>query len=270
MLTSFIIYIRPLQITPLDKHVGRWLNGLLFHLIREVDPELATRLHDEMNLKPFTISELRGNFKNIQGKRCALPDEVYRVRYSVLMDELFEALGQVLLEHYLESRTLTIHGQPFDLLRIGVAPYERNPWVATTSYAELYQQRQSESKITLKFASPTASKNGDMMFLFPLPTTVFGSLRRTWQAFSDIPLSEGLMNFVQERVAVSRYDLSTRVISAGRYKLLGFVGQCTYKVLEKDSPFTSELNMLADFAQFGGIGMKTTQGMGQARRISVS
>ena len=59
MLASFLTYLRPMQVTPLDRHVGRWLNGLMFHLIREADAELATRVHDEMNLKPFTVSEVR-------------------------------------------------------------------------------------------------------------------------------------------------------------------------------------------------------------------
>ena len=267
MLASFLTYLRPLQVTQLDKHVGRWLNGLLFDLIREVDPVLSAKIHDEMDLKPFTVSTIKGHFRTINGKRCAVPEEIYRVRYTVLMDEVFQVLGQVFLERYLERKAITIHNQPFELLRIGVAPHERNSWVVTSSYEALYQQRQSAGKITLQFASPTGFKNSELNIMFPRPVSVFGSLRRTWETFAPIPLSEGLKDFVEQRVAVSRYDLSTRVISAGRYKLLGFVGQCTYRILDKDSPLTSELNMLADFALFSGVGMKKTQGMGQVRRI---
>ncbi|MGB0388882.1 MAG: CRISPR-associated endoribonuclease Cas6 [Ardenticatenaceae bacterium] len=266
MLASFVTYLRPLEVTLMDRHVGRWLNGLFFHLVCEADPELGRRMHDEMNLKPFTISSLKGNFKTINGKRCAVPDEVYRVRYTVLMDEVFQALGQVLLERYLERRPITIHGHPFELLRIGVAPHERNSWVATSSYEALYEARKSEAKITLKFSSPTGFKNNDINIMFPLAVSVFGSLQRTWNAFAPIPLSEELRDFVLQKVAVSRYDLSSRVISAGHYKLLGFVGQCTYRILDQESPIASELNMLADFALFGGVGMKKTQGMGQVRR----
>ena len=83
---------------------------------------------------------------------------------------------------------------------------------------------------------------------------------------NDLPCI-GQHIFRAQRVAVSRYDLSTRVISAGRYKLLGFVGECTYRILDQASPFTPELNMLADFALFSGVGMKKGQGMGQTRRI---
>ncbi len=267
MLASFVTYLRPMQVTQLDRHVGRWLNGLMFHLIREADAQLATRVHDEMNLKPFTVSEVRGNFRMIKGRRSAVPEEIYRVRYTVLMDEVFQALGQVLLERYLERRAITINDQPFELLRIGIAPHERNPWVVNSSYEQLYEQRRAEPMITLKFSSPTGFKNGQLNIMFPRTVSVFGSLQRTWKAFAPLPLSEGLLDFVEQRVAVSRYDLSTRVISAGHYKLLGFVGECTYRILDDASPFASELNMLADFALFSGVGMKKGQGMGQVRRI---
>jgi CRISPR-associated endoribonuclease Cas6 len=66
---------------------------------------------------------------------------------------------------------------------------------------------------------------------------------------------------------VSRYRLSTRLLDFGGYQELGFSGQVTYE-FSRDVPveLARAINALADFAFYGGVGAKTTMGMGQARR----
>ncbi|MFQ5813177.1 MAG: CRISPR system precrRNA processing endoribonuclease RAMP protein Cas6, partial [Anaerolineae bacterium] len=90
------------------------------------------------------------------------------------------------------------------------------------------------------------------------PFSVFGSYKRSWDAFAGIPLSDGLMDFVEEKVVTSRYKLETKVLEAGGYPLIGFAGTCTYRVMADDPVREREVNALADFALFAGTGMKTT------------
>lgn len=269
MLASFMVHLRPTQPAPMDGHVGRWLHGLFFHLLAEADPALATRLHDWEGLKPFTVSSLMGRFEMQGGRRMVVPEESYRVRYTTLVPEILEGLGQSLLTRYLEQRPLRLDGIPFEIERIEVPPQSRDSWIALASYEQLAAPPRPAREIVLHFNSPTAFKAGDLHLLFPQPWNVFGSLARSWRAFSSIPLPEDVYAFCEKQVGVSRYELRTQVITGGRYQLLGFVGTCTYRILADDALWLRTLNTLADFALFAGVGLKTTQGMGQTQRTPV-
>lgn len=268
MLASFVVHLRPHAPAPMDQHVGRWLHGLFFHLLREADPALATTIHEMSGPKPFTVSALAGRFGQQGGRRVATPDESYRVRYTTLHPAIFEGVGQSLVARYLERRPVRIDATAFDIERIEVPPYSEDPWVQTSSYAALARPRPPQREITLHFASPTAFKAGDIHLLFPQPWNVFGSLARSWNAFAPTPVPDAVGAFTEGAVAVSRYELQSAMIEAGRYRLVGFTGRCTYRLLTDDPAWLATLQTLADFALFAGVGMKTTQGMGQARRVA--
>lgn len=266
MLASFLVYLRPTNQAPLSSHPGRSLHGLFINLLADTDPELADRLHSQMPNKPFTVSSLMGRFARDGSRQIVTPDEVYRVRYTVLTEEIFAGLSQTLLNRYLYGQAVEIDREPFQIERISADPQDTKGWGQVTSYQDLFQQRDQAQEIRLRFSSPTAFKTGDIHLLFPLPRSVFNSYRRTWRTFVEIPLSEDLMDFVEQHVVVSYYKLRTEVIRAGRFHLIGFVGNCTYRIMDEDPVRVGELNALADFALFAGTGMKTTQGMGQTRR----
>ncbi len=269
MLASFIISLQPHTPTTLGPHVGRSLHGLFFELVGEADSLLAKVLHEPLRMKPFTVSSLKGEFERVDGRQVALPSNVYQVRYTVLLDRVFDALGEELVGRYLAQKPIMLSGQPFNVVGVEIAPRSRGKWLQTTSYKGLLRRRRKDMQLTLLFASPTAFKNNQLTALFPEPYSVFGRYYRIWQAFAEpsLHLSNELMAFVDQSVAVSRYELKTRVIQAGRHKLLGFTGRCTYRILKEHPVHVRELNALADLALFCGTGMKTTQGMGQTRRI---
>jgi CRISPR-associated endoribonuclease Cas6 len=106
-----------------------------------------------------------------------------------------------------------------------------------------------------------------MNLLFPLPTSVFGSLARKWEVFCAAALPANLDTFLLEQVAAERYELETQVVHYGGHQFNGFVGDCQFRLLHKDPVYGRAVNALAGFAVFAGVGQKTTQGLGQARRI---
>ena len=266
MLASFLLYLRPSHPAPLGRHLGRSLHGLFINLLADANAELADRLHNPMPFKPFTVSTLMGAFSHNRGSKTATPDRLYRVRYTVLSEQVFAALGRALLERHLYRRSVEIDGQSFQIERIGVDPRDTHGWGELSSYHDLFRRNGQAREIRLRFHSPTAFKTGDVSLLFPLPRSVFGSLQRTWNAFAGLPLMDDLTEFVETQVTASQHELRTRVIHTGKYPLLGFVGTCSYRILDKEPQRVAELNILADFAFYAGVGMKTTQGMGQTRR----
>ncbi|MFQ6059156.1 MAG: CRISPR system precrRNA processing endoribonuclease RAMP protein Cas6 [Anaerolineae bacterium] len=268
MLASFLVFLRPKALAPLGRTIGRSLHGLLLDLIRQASPELAQRLHGDTPIKPFTVSMLRGRLLRQGDQRLASPDETYQVRYTVLAEDVFAALSHVLLGKYLYHETVSLDGQPFEIVEIAVEPARSGGWARLASYEQLYEEARAEERIVLRFASPTTFRTGDVNLLFPLPVSVFGSYLRKWGAFSPIPLVEGgLLDFVAEQVVAERYELETRVVRYGNFQVNGFVGVCHYRVLGGDPERVRAVNVLADFALFAGTGQKTTQGLGQTKRI---
>jgi len=68
---------------------------------------------------------------------------------------------------------------------------------------------------------------------------------------------------VKSNLLVKRYKLQTELVDFGKYKIIGCTGRCTYQ-LDKHMPLFQKkmLHSLAYFAEFAGIGYKTSMGMG--------
>ncbi len=267
MLASFVVHLRPHNPAPLGRSAGRSMHALLLNMISQVDPDLSAELHAANALKPFTVSMLQGRFTDYEGRRLAVPGEIYRVRYTVLAERIFAALSHVLLGKQLYNEPVIIDGEPFAIDEIIVAPERTHGWAQLATYEQLLDTASTERQIGLQFASPTTFKQGDANLLFPLPVSVFGSYLRKWEAFCKIPLPAGILDFVESYVVAEKYDLETRMVHYGEYNFHGFTGTCTYRVLRRQDDMTRALQTLAAFALFAGTGQKTPQGMGQTRTL---
>ena len=102
----------------------------------------------------------------------------------------------------------------------------------------------------------------------PLPNLVFGSLVDRWNTFSPVTLNPEVRRFAEEMVALSNYHLESAVVlQKGGAPLIGGIGRATYTALGGDRYWLAIMQMLADFALYSGVGVKTTIGMGQVRRV---
>lgn len=266
MLASFVVYLRPQNPAPLGRSAGRSMHALLLNMIYQVDPDLSAELHAANALKPFTVSMLQGRFVDQEGRRLAVPSETYRVRYTVLDERTFTAVGHVLLGKQIYNEPVIVDGELFAIEEIAVAPERAYGWAQLTTYDELLASATTERQIGLQFVSPTTFKQGDANLLFPLPVSVFGSYLRKWETFCKIPLPAGILDFVETNVVAEKYELATRMVHYGEFDFHGFTGSCTYRVLRRDDSMTRTLQALAEFCLFAGTGQKTPQGMGQTRR----
>ncbi len=268
MLASFVVYLTPNRVAPLGRSIGKSLHGLFLHLVRQASPELSERLHERKGVKPFTVSPLRGEFSRVEDALAVTPDRTYWVRYTTLSEEVFNALAEILLGKFFHGQQVSISRQAFNLVDIGIEPEKNNRWGRLSSYQALYEANDQERSIALGFYSPTTFRQGKLNLLFPLPLSVFGSYVRKWRAFSGLPLSEDLLDFVAEQVAAEEHTLQSRVVHYGPSSSVGgFTGHCRYRILADDPQKIRELNVLAEFAFFAGTGRMTTMGMGQTRRL---
>ena len=198
-------------------------------------------------------------------------------RISLLDDRLFSHLNPLWLN--LNPQNLW-HLGPSNLHIISVlgTPQSTQPWANFCNYAQLFEQASAQHrKLTLQFYTPTAFRQGKYDSAMPTPDRVFGSLLRRWNYYSDIEFSPEILEVVQP----SYFDIRTEVAIDPRSQFqhtgakvdpcnqfTGCVGQVTYQILGRvDAAVVKQLNALADFALYAGVGRKTPMGMGMARRV---
>lgn len=282
-LLSLVLSVRPLEKVSLPSALGRAAHAALLKRIAARDAALADSLHVEGGTRPFTVSSLRGKRAN----GFVLPEVNYTLRFTALSAEV----ANVLLDCFAVGDELELDAGRFEVARVTCDANE-HPWAARTSYEELAMgwllaRETPAPRLVLSFASPTAFRSGTrsltresngtmgdrvpqgMVQIFPLPELVFGSLLDKWNAFAPTALPDETRRFAAECLAVSRIHLSSHAApfkSEGVVKF-GAVGTVTYAALNKDRYWLSLLNLLADFAQFAGVGASAALGMGQCKRL---
>lgn len=265
-LLSLVLTLRPRQAAELPSALGRAAHAALLAAIGRVNPALAQRLHEEAGPRPFTCSSLLG----ARQEGAVIPDLSYTLRYTALTAELADLLpglfpaGEAEVE--LERVAFTVEA--------AASAAEEHPWAGRTTYEALaarwlVRAELPEAHIHLHLASPTAFKVGGKAQPFPLPELVFGSLLEKWNAYAPLAFPEETRRFAAECLGVSRFELGTHAApfkGEGVVKF-GAVGTVTYAALNRDRYWLSVVHLLADFAQFAGVGTGTTMGMGQCRRV---
>lgn len=267
---SLVFELTPQTTIPPGYLAGKHLHALFLTLVSSVSQELGNQIHGQTHNKSFTISPLQIQGKTHHGhqlqaehQRGIAPGTSCWFRVSLLDDKLFSQLTQLWLNL---NPSKPWHLGPADLYisRILGTPNPRQPWANFVSYESLYEQASDEEhKIQLTFCTPTAFRQQKFDSSLPSPEAVFGSFLRRWNQYSECPFSPDILTYLFP----SNYDIHTEIVFESRSKFIGCVGNMTYRILGDVEPEAiKQINTLADFALYAGVGRKTPMGMGMVRR----
>lgn len=113
--------------------------------------------------------------------------------------------------------------------------------------------------VRLTFISPTsfsASTERGVTHTLPDTAHVFGALTRRWRAAGGPEVPDLLLG----AAAVTYAVIATRKTHLERYTVYGFTGRLTYRAPEG---LAAWYHALADFAEYAGVGQRTSQGFGR-------
>jgi CRISPR-associated endoribonuclease Cas6 len=290
-LVSLVLELAALMPTYIDNHMGRAVQQFGLDLLAQVDADLAQRIHDLDDLKPFTVSGLMDHQGITYGSIQAGD------RRWIRLTGLSAQVSAVLLHYHqisserlksAERVTIELDRLPWKLERVHVADHL---WAGTNSYQSLidwHTRAQPADELRLTFFTPTTFRSQTVNFPIPSPTLVMGSLLSRWIAFTshqlrDLP-QEPLDAFIAHHLLIQQYQLQTDLVRGKQgSKEIGFYGQVTYAItrksdyLAKNQPEMEALlqrehrwlartvALLAEFAFYSGVGRKTTTGMGMTR-----
>lgn len=260
---------------------GHLAHAAFLNILQQVDPAVATAIHDMKGRKPFTVSPLEGYGR---GQKGTLPIQVGQEGWLrvTLLDPL---LFQTFISYFLQGGrrpSLQLENLTFHISEILSTPGSHK--LAGYDSLQSLFTRWSEAdvaeadcrRISLQFRTPTAFslRNAPFrhMHILPDPPLVFGQLADYWDRLSEGALTgsdtrDAVRTFCAEAVVVARYSIETHIYQYRRSKQVGFAGNVAFEILDEAAlDMIQHLNRLADLAFYTGVGSKTTQGMGQVVR----
>ncbi|MBD2102388.1 CRISPR-associated endoribonuclease Cas6 [Leptolyngbya sp. FACHB-261] len=272
---SLVLNLVPQSPIPSQFLEGRHLHALFLTLVSSVDQTLGNSLHAQKAEKAFTLSPLQANPlqasprtpnpRRLQWdhRSTIAPGTGCWWRISLLDDPLFGHLSRLWLNL---NPHKPWHLGPADLQITSVlgTPQSTQPWANYAPYTQLYEQASDQERnISLHFHTPTTFRQREHDSALPSAEAVFNSLAMRWRKYSNIELSENLAACIFP----SYFDIHTEIVQDNRSKFIGCVGKVSYKILgDVDPTIIKQINALADFAIYAGIGRKTPMGMGMVRR----
>ncbi|KKD39758.1 CRISPR-associated endoribonuclease Cas6 [Limnoraphis robusta] len=269
---SLVLNLIPLSPISPNFLSGRHLHALFLTLVSSVDKPLGDYLHQSQSEKSFTLSPLQTCAKNQHFRQTLQWEHSQQIsvgtpcwwRISLLDESLFSKLTQLWL-NLNSDQPWHLGSANLKITSILATPQSTQPWANTSSYSQLYQQASnSDRSFTLIFATPAAFRQGKFDTSLPTGELIFNSLLSRWNKhsgieFKELPLSSLFPSF---------FNIQTEMIADSRSKFIGCVGKVNYRLFGDVEPeIIQQINTLADFAFYCGVGRKTPMGMGMLRRL---
>lgn len=239
-------------------------------LPRPYGMELVKLLHQRMHLEIGSEATPTTTFAGILGHCTASqdfltfhPGEFYPIHLSGLQERSSKAIANLDLGYKLEFL-----GASFKVI---------NREDTITSYEDLYHTLVASEpdpvhRLQLQFLTPTAFSQGRTHLPLPVPTLMFRSWLERWNEFAPVYLGgDELVGYFGEYIALSRHRLQTRSHSIHKGRITGFTGEVSLNILSRTDPLLANVaNLLVQYAQFCGTGIKTRLGMGATIHIGVN
>lgn len=234
--------------TKLPPYLGAAFQSIF---LEHIDQNLAQALHDgENSLRPYQSAVYLDKDDNYIWELSGLNE---------LMSEVIEKnLSKLFQNHYLKSFETKINY---------LGKYE----AMKSSYSEMFKSFYSKDfqeidKLSIKFITPTSIKTQGRYLHYPREDLILFSLLKKWDNFSDdIKLfDEDLFQTITECFFVSSIEqLKSQFINVDKGKVSGFTGKVNFKIKAKTRQINQLINLLLEFANYSGIGIKTAIGMGK-------
>ena len=229
----------------LPRNVGEHIYSLILKFINHSDSSLAEQIHEKHGIKPISI--------------WAKYDE-HNLLCSVgaLEECVKDALERTLIKFSSEARRVVLAG------RGALVKYSED--IVSEKFEDMFRFSDAERIVGLKFETPTSFRQKGRQVIFPIPYLVFGSLVKKWNAFS--PIRFQFPKEIADEIMVSRYRLSTKTINFTNAPIKGFMGDVFYSLHRVSVPTRKLVVALCSFAEFCGVGYKTTMGMGKVKFLN--
>lgn len=236
-----------------DHITARGLHGVLYHVLKQTDPQTATWLHKHTAPKPYTMVPYYDTDRSV----------LAGIRLTSITDRAAGVLIHAWRRAYHEQWPLQLGRIPFI-----VRDLEAIPGDSFTRHISA----PAEPVVGLRFLAPTAFKQGPGHLPLPLPRNVFSWPWRVWHAFasSTLRLPPDWLDWCDANVFVIQHTIRTATVTISHTQppFVGFVGEVWFEAKADELLYLSTLQALARVTPYSGVGHKTTMGMGAVELLT--
>ena len=220
-------------------------------LMENIDGSYAESLH-HLPFNPYS-----------QYCRYDSKTDSYVWRVNALTDEAIEKILAPLSN--LEAVSIKTFGETLDIEKKTVDTIPMSA-LADEVYKQDAVEGKSRKRISLRFVTPTAFKSKNEYQVFPTTHLIFQNLLMRYEyLYSGSKEADAdTVEYLARQTRITAYNLRTRYFSQAtnnRSKIPAFVGESTFCMNGPD-PAVGLMRMLFRFAEYSGVGIKTSMGMG--------
>ena len=238
---------------------GRFMHAVFFKILNEFSQGLGNFVHNEMNIKPFTVSFLEpvDEIPLTENHWHIRRGEKFLWRVTGLNAEILQAIVSVPIGYKVQAGTLT--------LRVEKLIDE------TTFTVEEFLSRIKNSppirELCFEFVSPTTFRIDDFDAPYPRADLIFGSLADKWtQAAMPANADKKIIReFATQLRLTEWHGQSKKFYFTHERGTAAFWGKFFYSVEDLSADIKKVFMLLAKFGEFAGVGRLTGQGFGQTR-----
>jgi len=225
------------------------MSSLLHGFIMEnISSEFAEKMHLS-NLRPYSQSLIKTREGKWIWKVNTLNDYAY--------DNIILKLKEI-ESIYLKYKDMTINVESNEII--------------TTNFDELFEKNYFENAnsryIDIEFLTPVSFRSSEKYVNIPKISLLMSSLINKYDFSSDTTsiYNEDLIAEMLKNIEILRYNLRSIVFCLEGVEIPSFIGKMTLKI-NGSRNIANLCNMLFEFGQYSGIGIKCALGMGTLLKI---
>lgn len=241
------------------------LHAFFFSLIPE---ELAEAFHKPAKYRPFCVwapQIFKFNFS--EEERNSPPEEI-TITISFLKDEIFPPFLSSLFKIFQKKENPKLFLGPY---RVKFYSKNEPPLLKHDEYL-VYENSEISLKplLSFRFITPASFKKGEVDYPLPDPKLLFKSLINKWNYFSPVKIPVDLRPAIDEKLYIVHTSIKTYKVELSLGSAItGFVGKAIFAGKNLTEEELKWLAILGNFANFAGVGRKTTMGLGMTKFESV-
>lgn len=266
MIGAVVYKLRAENSAPLSPINGRLMHAAFFKILNDYSPTLGSFVHNEQNLKPFTVSFLEAaqGFSDDGERRLIRRGEKFFWRVTGLSKEILQTALSVSVGYKIQAGGLSLRVEKIicdgDIRAdSGVVPIE--------DFIFGVKQASPAKEIRFDFVSPVSFRIDDFDAPYPRSELIFASLADKWtQSYMPVTVDKKIIRELAAQIRLTQWSGACQKFYFGRDRgTLAFVGRFLYSVEATDIDLARVFMLLAKFGEFAGVGRLTGQGFGQTR-----
>lgn len=270
MIGAVVYKLRAENSTQLPLINGRLMHAAFFKILNEFSPTFGASVHNDWNIKPFTVSFLEPARKilSVEERWLVRRGDEFFWRITGLNAEILQAALSVTVGEKIQAGGL--------ILRVEKIICDGNiradsGVIAVEELISSVKKISPVKEICFNFVSPVSFRIDDFDAPYPRAELIFPSLADKWtQSKMPATVDKKIIRELAAQIRLTQWRGESKKFYFARDRgTLAFSGEFFYNVEALSNELQRVFLLLAKFGEFAGVGRLTGQGFGQVR-INIS